>query len=92
MYKLFENVINETILNAFTEKNSVSEYATTSVSKEKQLGSETVAFNSHEAIYSTLELEDTAYVAFLDTHKAIDTVLHKGLLHKLRLLRMNPQS
>ena len=50
MYKLLEKVINETILNAFTEKNSVSEYATTSVSKEKQLGSETVAFNSHEAI------------------------------------------
>ena len=39
--------------------------------------SETVVFNLHEAIYSTSEQGDTAHIAFLDAHKAFDTVWHK---------------
>ena len=90
MYKLFEKVIHENILNALSKRNqkfpSVQQQG-----YQKQLGSETVAFNLHEAIYSTLEQSDTAYVAFLDTHKAFDTVWHKGMLHKLKLLGIDPQ-
>ena len=55
------------------------------------MGSDTVALNLHESIYNTLELGDTAYVAFLNIRKVFDTVWHKGLLHKLTLLGINSQ-
>ena len=90
MYKLFEKVINENIVNAINEKNPKFPNLQQQ-GYQKQLGSDTVAFNLHEAFYNTLEIGDTAYVAFLDTHKAFDTVWHKGLLHKLKLLGINSQ-
>ena len=90
MYKLFEKAIHENILNA-SPKGNQKLPSMQQQGYQKQLGSETVTFNLHEAIYSTLEQGDTAYVAFLDTHKAFDTVWHKGMVHKLKLLGIDAQ-
>ena len=62
MYILFEKVINENIVNAIKEKNPKFPNLQQQ-GYQKQLGSDTLAFNLHKAIYNTLELGDTAYVA-----------------------------
>ena len=47
----------------------------------KPMGSDTEALNLHESIFNILELEDKAFIAFLDIRKVFDAVWHKSLLH-----------
>ena len=90
MYKLFEKVVHDNILNEINVKKP--EFPNMQQQGyRKQMGSNTVAFNLHESIFNTLELGDKAFIAFLDIRKAFDTVWHKGLLHKLKLLGIGSQ-
>ena len=90
MYKLFEKVVHDNILNELNVKKpefpNMQQHG-----YRKQMGSNTVAFNLHESIFNTLELGDKAFIDFLDIRKAFDTVWHKGLLHKLKLLGKESQ-
>ena len=88
MYKLFDKVIHEIILNdvhfkhpEFPRKQQQGYH--------KQTGSSTVVFNIHESTYNTLETGQKFFVAILDIHKAFDTVWHSGLIHKLKRLRIS---
>ena len=88
MYKLFEKVIHENILNDVHFKHP--EFPSKQQQGyQKQMGSSTVAFNIHESIYNTLETDKKAFVAFLDIHKAFDTVWHSALFHKLKRLNIS---
>lgn len=50
---------------------------------QPKLGSLTVSFNLQETIFHNFELGSLVYVAFLDTHKAFNTVWRHGLMYKL---------
>ena len=80
-YKLFEKIINEKLLNVLT-KNHPEFPCIQQQGFQKELSSITVAFNLHETIYSVIELNSIAYVAFLDIRKAFDTVNHSMLFKK----------
>lgn len=89
MYKLFEKVIHENILSDVHFKHP--EFPSKQQQGyQKQMGSSTVAFNIHESIYNTVETGEKAFVAFLDIHKAFDTVWHSGLFRKLKCLNISP--
>ena len=88
MYQLFEKVIHENILNDVHFKHP--EFSSKrQQGYQKQMGSSTVAFNTHASIYNTLETDEKAFVAFLDIHKAFDTAWHSGLFHKLKRLSIS---
>ena len=89
-YKLFEKIINEKLLNVLT-KNHPEFPCKQQQGFQKELSSITVAFNLHETIYSVIELNSIAYVAFLDIRKAFDTVNNSMLFKKMDEMQIPKQ-
>ena len=87
LYKLFEKIIDEKI-RVFLTSNQIQFPTKQQQGFQKQLSSNTVSFNLHEAIYNTLELNKVAYVALLDLKKAFDSVSHNLLFQKLEQLNI----
>lgn len=85
MYKLFEKVVHENLVQGL--KQNISSFPNIQQQGyQKQLGPITASFNLHEAIFHSMECNATTFVACLDIKKAFDTVWHKGMLHKLNQL------
>ena len=82
MCKLFAKVLMERI-NTFFQRLPKTFPCPQQQGFQKSLSCLTTAFNLQETIYYNLDLHSNVYVAFLDIHKAFDSVWHDGLLFKL---------